>query len=74
MAVVRTVIDIRTKSELDDQEINKIRDSLEKYAFGVVVELNLDGNEEVNGSVHNHKSTERYACEDCNELANDEVN
>lgn len=74
MAVVRTVVDIRTKDELDTDEINKIRDSIEKYAFGVVTDMNLEGDEKVNSSVHNHQSTERYSCEECAELANDEVN
>jgi hypothetical protein len=74
VAVVRVVVDIRTKSELDDQEINKIKDDLHKYAYAVVTEQKLEGNEPVESSTHIHASTERYSCETCAELSNDEVN
>ena len=73
MAVVRVVIDIRTKTELDDQEILKIENELQKYAFAVVTEQQLEGNEPVDSSSHIHQSTERYSCDNCSELSSDEI-
>lgn len=73
MAVVRVVVDIRTKTEIDNQEIAKIKDDLHKYAYAVVTEQKLEGDEPVDSNVHIHQSTERYSCEECSELASDEI-
>ena len=74
MAVVRIAVDIRVRNDLDKQEMEKLSDSMKKYAFGVVTDLMLDGNEPVEANVHEHESTSRYACEKCVALAEDEIN
>jgi len=74
MAVVRIVVDIRAKSELDALEIEKIQNDLHKYAYAVITEQKLDGDEAVESTAHIHASSTRYSCEACSELSNDEIN
>jgi hypothetical protein len=74
MSVVRIAVDIRVRNSMDVDEMEKLSDSVRKYAYGVVTDLMLDGDERVEATVHQHQSTGRYACEECVALAEDEIN
>lgn len=73
MPVFRFVVDVTTPN--DDHDVNQLSQEIGKYVNGVITEQWMEGNATVtyNSGSHEHKSTRRYACEPCSQLAYDGV-